>query len=99
MRTKRCHVADDPKLPLLKSRTEGRSIAVDFPTGQKALFVEFAIECPVCGPHKIRIAGHHLRAMRDFLISTIDQYPERCGTEPERHELDGFSFKGGGGQG
>lgn len=83
--------------PTLQARTEGRSIAIDFPDGTKALFVEFAIDCPVCGPHAIRVAGHHLRAMRDFLIATIDQYPDRTGSEPQHHVLEGFSFNGGAG--
>lgn len=40
------------------------------------LVVEFDIHCPACGEQRIRIAGHHLKMIRDICIQAIDQHPE-----------------------
>lgn len=58
------------------SHTTGTSICVELPTGERCLFVDIHIDCPACGEHTVRIAGHHLQAIRSFLTETIDEYPE-----------------------
>lgn len=50
----------------------------------ESLLVEIMIDCPECGPQRYRIAGHHLRMVRDLCIDAIDQYPELTGNEPRR---------------
>lgn len=59
-----------------QSRTTGTAICVELPTGERLLAVDIHIECPACGVHTVRIAGHHLQAIRTFLTETIDEYPE-----------------------
>ena len=43
--------------------------------------MEFTIECEICGHHRVKIAGHHLRALRNLIIETIDLHPTLCGEE------------------
>lgn len=47
----------------------------------QALVQEIEIDCEGCGRHLVRFAGHHLRAIRNLLLQTIDQFPELCGDE------------------
>jgi len=58
------------------SRTTGTSILLELPTGERCLLVDIAIDCPACGQHLVRFAGHHLQAIRTFLAEVIDEYPE-----------------------
>lgn len=47
------------------------------------LFVEFLIDCPECGVDRIRIAGHHLKMVRDVCLEAIDEHPELVGKDPQ----------------
>lgn len=62
-----------------------------------ALVVEIGIDCPDCGTHVVRYAGHHLRSIRDLLVQWIDEYPELCGAEGGHKVAERLSFRGGGG--
>ena len=59
-----------------------QQILVDLPGEPRYLLVSVTVDCPLCGPHAWRVAGHHLRSLRNFLIETIDTYPDLCGPEP-----------------
>lgn len=48
---------------------------------QRGLIFEFKVECPDCGDFGVRIAGHHLRHLRNLLVDVIDQFPDLCGSE------------------
>jgi hypothetical protein len=50
--------------------------------GEQALLVEILIDCPVCGQDRIRLAGHHLKMVRDICIDAIDHYPALAGKDP-----------------
>lgn len=79
-----------------ESRTLGTSILVELPSGERYLVAEITIDCPVCGQHTVRFAGHHLRALRSFLTDTIDQYPEHTLKEGDVHTLERLQFSGPG---
>ena len=69
-----------------RSRLIGRSIKIVLaPEGieppPEALVLEIEIDCEMCGAHAVRIAGHHLRALRNLLLETIDLHPTLCGDE------------------
>jgi hypothetical protein len=59
----------------------GKAIKVTFPTGESHLLVEVAIDCPDCGRQTLRLAGHHLRILKNLLAEWIETYPELV--EPE----------------
>lgn len=80
----------------MKSRTTGTAIAVEAPNGDQDLYVEIAIDCPVCGQHRVRFAGHHLRAMRDFLVDTIDRFPDLTLKDEQVQCMDRVEFTGPG---
>ena len=42
---------------------------------------QWVVDCPDCGQHAVRYAGHHLRSIRDLLVQWIDEYPDLCGKE------------------
>ena len=77
-----------------QSRVVGTAIALETPDGQKALVADITIECEVCGSHRIRFAGHHLRAIRDFLADTIDEFPELTLKAEQVNKRDVIRFKG-----
>lgn len=74
-----------------------KAFAIDFVDGGRALYAEIVIDCPECGRQVIRVAGHHLKAIRDFCLDTIDAYPELTGKEPVRATHEQFTLAGGGG--
>lgn len=78
----------------LKSRTTGSAMAVEMADGRKFLMVDVTIDCDVCGTHTVRIAGHHLRAIRQFLTETIDEFPELCLREGDVQALESLRFSG-----
>lgn len=62
----------------------GRAVVIEMPPemgGEKALVAEIQITCPDCGDLTYRVAGHHLKSIRDLLIAWIDEFPELCGGE------------------
>src|SRR5207244_320825 len=65
-----------------EARLVCRSVMVE-PTdgGSPFVYVDLAIDCPDCGTYLVQLGGHHLRAIRDFLIQTIDDYPALTGKD------------------
>jgi len=73
-------MADDPTAPPpVQSRTIVRGIKIELPSGAATLVIDLEIDCPICGQHSVRIAGHHARAIRQGLMDLIDLYPELTG--------------------
>ncbi len=64
---------------MTSSKTLGRAILCEFPTGEKFLVGEIEIDCPGCGQMTIRIAGHHLRSLNRILAEWIEQHPDLTG--------------------
>jgi hypothetical protein len=62
------------------------AIAIELPTGEKRLVAQILIDCPLCGVQEIRVAGHHLRSIRDFAIDTIDKFPDLTGADAIQRE-------------
>lgn len=60
----------------MESHATSRVILVQTPGEPDVLVVEFIIDCPICGPQRITVAGHHLRLIRDVAVDTVDAYPE-----------------------
>ena len=79
-----------------QARTTGTAMVVELPSGGTFLLVDIAIDCPVCGQHTVRFAGHHLRAIRNFLTSTIDEYPDLTLKDGDVHTLERLEFTGPG---
>ena len=78
----------------VQSRTIGTTTVVSLPSGGTFLLTDIQIDCPVCGQHTVRFAGHHLRAIRNFLTETIDQYPELTLKDGDVHTLERLEFSG-----
>lgn len=62
--------------------------------GQELLVVELALDCPQCGRGTIRLAGHHLRSIRDALIEMIDLHPTLTGKDSDVKTLEKLQFGG-----
>lgn len=77
-----------------ESRTVGTAMATELPDGRKFLTVAITIDCPVCGQLTLQLAGHHLRALREFLTSTIDEFPDLCLKEGDVRALETLRFEG-----
>lgn len=60
----------------------------------ETLFVDIAIECPDCGTHQVRFAGHHLRTLRNLLIEFIDLHPTLCGEEEKSTVRERLEYSG-----
>lgn len=76
------------------SRTTGTAIYLELPSGEKCLFVDIEIDCPACGQQRVRLAGHHLPAIRTFLTETIDQYPELTLKAGDLAAVERLAFSG-----
>jgi hypothetical protein len=52
--------------------------AVTLMEGDRAvgLVVQIAIECDVCGPHRLTLAGHHVRPVIELLQEVLCRDPE-----------------------
>lgn len=59
----------------------GTATKIELTTGEATLVIEVAVDCPICGPHTLRFAGHHLRTLRDLVIEFIDLHPALAGPE------------------
>lgn len=68
------------------------AIKIEPPQGDPFLVVELQIACPICGEGTIRIAGHHLRAIRDALIQMIDLHPTLTGEDADVKMIDKMQF-------
>ena len=73
-----------------------QSVLVEYPDGRRELYVDLRVDCPLCGTYGTRVAGHHLRAIRNFLIQTIDQYPDLSGPEPTEATIERLRVYGPG---
>lgn len=60
--------------------------------GEELLVVELKLDCPACGQHTIRIAGHHLRSIRDALIEMIDLHPTLTGKDSDVKTIKKLQF-------
>lgn len=85
-----------------QSRLRGQATKIVLATPPGApeaalLLVEVAIDCPECGQHVVRFAGHHLRALRNLLVEFIDLHPDLCGDESGIEVLSRLQFEGRGG--
>lgn len=79
----------------MESHATSRVILVQTPGEPDVLVVEFVIDCPLCGPQRITIAGHHLRMIRDVAVDTVDAYPELTrGTPRQVGETQTFKARG-----
>ena len=61
---------------------------------ERALVFELIIECPDCGQHTVRIAGHHLRTINVLVAEAVEQWPELCGNESGRRLNEKIKFSG-----
>ena len=85
-----------------QSRLPGRAIKIVLPEKDgeppaETLVVEVLIDCPQCGQHQVRFAGHHLRALRNLIMEFIDLHPTLCGEESGIEVIDRLQFGGQGG--
>ena len=79
----------------IQSTVTGRAILIQLPDDpEEMLIVEIEIECPSCGQHAIRLAGHHLRAIRNLLMEFVDLHPNLCGDEAGMKVLNRMKFAG-----
>lgn len=81
------------------SRLLGRAIKIVLPPRTNApaaevLLLEVEIDCEQCGQHQVRFAGHHLRALRNLLVETIDLHPTLCGDEAGIEVAQRLQFDG-----
>ena len=53
--------------------------ATDQEPEAQILVVDLEIACPDCGEVAIRVAGHHLKGLRDILVQVIDEFSTLCG--------------------
>jgi len=83
----------------IESRVRGEAIKATFPDGQEVLYVQLHIDCPECGQHTVRFAGHHLRVLRNLFIEFIDLHPELCGDESSIQTTEKFADESGGATG
>ena len=74
----------------------GRTILISF-DAEKNLVLEVALDCPDCGQHAFRIAGHHLRTLRQLLTDVIDHHPDLVGTETQSQIVEQYSWQGSSG--
>lgn len=82
-----------------QSTVIGRTILITMPATPdepevSALIEEIEIACPQCGTHTIRLAGHHLRAIRNLLIEAIDRHPDLCGSDSGIAVVNRMEFGG-----
>ena len=80
----------------LQAHTIGRAICVEPPNEPRYLVAEIQIECDICGQHLVRFAGHHLRAIRNFLTETIEEFPDLTLKDGDVHALDRWTLQGPG---
>ena len=85
-----------------QSRLIGRAIkivlapdpAAPVAVPEETLVLEYSIDCDLCGQHTVRLAGHHLRALRNLLVETIDLHPGLCGEDSGIEVASRLSFSG-----
>ena len=67
----------------MENRIRCTGTKVTLTTGEEFLVVDFVIDCGICGQQHFRIAGHHLRAIRDGLIEMMDLHPTLTGKDDD----------------
>jgi len=77
---------------VLQSTVKCTTMLIEFPDDSKALVVDIAVECPLCGTIRLQLPGHHLRVIRNALIGAIDAYPELTGSDANVQQVDRFGF-------
>lgn len=78
--------------PQAKAQVRGTATRITLPSGEASLTVEITIACDLCGSHRLILAGHHLKAIRNLLVEFVDLHPTLCGpepTDPVRERLTG----------
>ena len=76
----------------MESHARCTATKITLPTGEELLVVEFAIDCPACGQYTMRLAGHHLRMVRDALIEMIDLHPTLTGVDDTVQVIERLQF-------
>ena len=78
----------------------GRSILIvsTEDPAEQMLVLEVALDCPECGQHAFRIAGHHLRTLRRLLNEIIEANPALTGTEDDSQVVEQYGWTSNGGQ-
>ena len=77
-----------------QSKVTSTGIITDPDTPQAALIVEIDVVCPICGPGKLRIPGHHLRAVRDIAQMYCDSHPALTGGGTTVVSSETLNFRG-----
>lgn len=79
----------------VKSRAFGRIFIVEHPEAEgKALMLEYEVDCPDCGHHTHRIAGHHLRTLLIVVAQAIADHPDLVGEEAGIEIVNRMKFSG-----
>lgn len=78
---------------MLKSSLLGRSILVTTES-ERLLVLEIGLDCPECGQHAFRIAGHHLRTLRKLISAVIEENPDLVGTEESSQIVEQYEWSG-----
>jgi hypothetical protein len=83
----------------IQSRLKGTTTVMtlvneDGSGAEEVLTLQVEIGCPLCGDHVVVFAGHHLRALRNLLLDTIDQHPALCGEEAGIAVVNRLKFGG-----
>jgi hypothetical protein len=78
------------------SRISGKAILINFDelSGEQALLAEITIDCPHCGNHSLRIAGHHLRTLQRLLAEWIEDFPDLTGNESGIEVINRMKYGG-----
>lgn len=71
----------------MNANIKGRSTLAEFPDGTRVLHGEIEIDCPSCGTGIIHIPGHHMKIIRNLLISWCDEHPELVGQDENIKEV------------
>lgn len=66
---------------MAKATVTCTALMVEYADGQQALTVQLDLDCEICGPQRIVLAGHHLRTLRNALIDVIDRHPDLTGQD------------------
>jgi len=76
-----------------EAHTRCSEVVVELPHGGgRALMVEIEIACTICGMQHHRFAGHHLRAIRNFLTEVIDRHPDLTLKDGDIQTLEKLQF-------
>jgi hypothetical protein len=77
-----------------KAHTRCTGTKVTLADGGEFLVVDVEIDCDICGRQRFRVAGHHLRAIRNGLIELMDLHPTLTGKDDDVQTLERLQFQG-----